>query len=185
MEQKIRIIGICGSLRKGSYNRMALNTAKQYAPENVTFEIVEIGDLPHFNQDLEANPPESVNIFREKIKTADAILIATPEYNYSITSVLKNAIEWASRPYGVASMNQKPVAIMGASNGMMGTGRAQYHLRQILVQTDSYVVNRPEVMIPFAQDKFDPEGKLNDSKTGEKIKELVEALVVWTIRLRQ
>lgn len=182
---KLKIIGICGSLRKASYNRMALNTAQKNMPANVEFEIVEIGALPHFNQDLEENPPTSVITLRKKIKSADAILFAVAEYNYLVSSVLKNAVEWASRPYGKAVLDRKPVAMMGASTGMMGTGRAQYHLRQILVQTNSFVLNRPEVMISSVQDKFDQDGSLHDEKTLQKIKDLINALIDWTLKLKK
>jgi chromate reductase, NAD(P)H dehydrogenase (quinone) len=173
----MKIIGICGSLRKASFNRMTLKIAQMVMPDGVEFEIVEIGDLPHFNQDIEEMPPEPVIDFREKVKSANAILFAVAEYNYSVSSVLKNAIEWASRPYGQGVLNNKAVAMMGASSGMLGTGRAQYHLRQMLVQTNSYTLNKPEVMITFAQDKFSSDGRLLDDKTREKIQELVLALV--------
>jgi chromate reductase, NAD(P)H dehydrogenase (quinone) len=176
---KISIIGICGSLRKDSFNRMAINVAASCMPSNVQFEEIEIGDLPHFNQDLEENPPESVTRVRGKIQSADAVLISVAEYNYSVSSVLKNAIEWASRPYGNAVLNRKLVTFMGASNGQTGTARAQYHLRQMLVQTDSHMINKPEVMISFAQDKFDKDSNLHDEKTREKIKELVLATIDW------
>ncbi len=179
MDNKLKIVGLCGSLRKDSFNRKALNSVKKFLPENIDFEIVEIGHLPFFNQDLENNPPPMVTEFREKIKAADGILFATPEYNYSISAVLKNAIEWGSRPYANAVMNKKPVAIMGASTGMIGTGRAQYHLRQMCVQVDMYPLNRPEVMITFASDKFDPAGNIIDKHTEEKIQELVTAFIDW------
>lgn len=185
MDTKLKIIGICGSLRKASYNRMALHIAQQNMPNTVDFEIVEIGQMPHFSQDLEENPPESVQTFREKVATADAILVAVAEYNYSISSVLKNAIEWGSRPYDKAVLNRKPVAMMGASNGMVGTGRAQHHLRQMLVQTDSLSLSRPEVMISFALDKFNSDGTLHDDKTLEKIIELITALINWTFKLKK
>ncbi len=185
MDNKIKIVGVCGSLRKGSYNHMALTIAKENMPENVQFEIAEIGDLPHYNQDLDENPPSSVLEFRKKIEEADALLIAVAEYNYSISSVLKNAIEWGSRPYHKAVLNRKPIALMGASNGMVGTGRAQHHLRQMFVQTDSLVLSRPEVMISFAQEKFDKDGVLHDDKTLQKIQELVHALVDWTKKLKK
>lgn len=185
MNNKLKIIGLCGSLRKASFNRMALQIVQKNIPANVEFEIVEIENLPHFNQDLEATLPAAVVAFREKIKSADAVLLAVAEYNYSISSVLKNAIEWASRPYGNAVLNLKPVAIMGASNGMMGTSRAQYQLRQMLLQTDSFTLNKPEVMIALAQDKFDQDGNLHDDKTLQKIKDLVNALVDWTIKLKK
>lgn len=177
MDTKLKIAGICGSLRKDSLNRKALNVARKFFPADVAFEIVEIGALPLFNQDLEVELPASVIEFREKIKSADGILFAMPEYNYSISAVLKNAIEWGSRPYGAAVLNGKPVALMGVSTGMMGTGRAQYHMRQVCVQVDMYPLNRPEVMIPLGQEKFDTNGNLNDEHTEKKIKELVNALI--------
>lgn len=184
MDNIIKIVGICGSLRKASYNRKLLEVAKQHVPPTATFEIVEIGDLPLFNQDLEADPPKFVLSFREKIKNADALLIAVNEHNYSISSVLKNAIEWGSRPYIDAVLNHKPIAMFGASTGMLGSARAQYHLRQILLQADSYVLNRPEVMVPMVQDKFDEKGILCDEKTMQKIIELEIMLVEWTNRLK-
>lgn len=180
MDKKLKIIGICGSLRKDSLNRKALNFSKKFFPKDVEFTIIEIGDLPLFNQDLESSPPTSVNEYREKIKSADGILFAAAEYNYSISAVLKNAIEWGSRPYGTAVLKGKPVAIMGVSTGMMGTGRGQYHLRQICVQVDMYPLNRPEVMIPFGREKFEQDGSLHDERTEEKIKKLVDALIIWT-----
>ncbi len=163
---------------------MVLNEAIKLAPEVMEIMVAEIGDLPLFNQDLEANPPASVNRFREQVQNADGLLFITPEHNYSVPAVLKNALEWGSRPHNMAVMNKKPVAIMGASNGMLGTGRGQYQLRQICVQIDMYAMNRPEVMIPFAQDKFDKDGNLTDEKTKSKIKELLEALVEWTGKFR-
>lgn len=180
--EKIKVLAICGSLRKGSYNRMVLNEAIKLTPETMEITVAEIGDLPLFNQDLEMNPPVSVNRFREQVKNADALLFVTPEHNYSVPAVLKNALEWGSRPYAAAVMNKKPVAMMGASNGMLGTGRGQYQLRQICVQIDMYAMNRPEVMIPFVKEKFDERGNLTDEKTCSKIKELLEALVEWTKR---
>lgn len=177
MSKKLKIIGICGSLRKNSYNKLILNIAGQQIPSNIEFKIVEIDSLPYFNEDLESNPPISVTKLRDEISSADAILFAVPEYNYSISGVLKNAIEWASRPYGQNAINQKVIAIMGATTGQIGTARAQYHLRQILVQTDSIVLNRPEVMISFVKEKFNQSNQLTDDKTLQKIKELVEALV--------
>lgn len=139
---------------------------------------------PPYNQDLEGNLPERVREFKEKIRAADALLIATPEYNYSIPGVLKNAIDWASRPMGNNSFDGKPVAIMSASVGMLAGARAQYHLRQTFVFINMYPVNRPEVMVPFAADKVDDSGRVTDAKTRQKIKELVESLVAWTIRLK-
>ncbi|MDO8610210.1 MAG: NAD(P)H-dependent oxidoreductase [bacterium] len=183
MDNNFKIIGICGSLRKGSYNRIALEYVKKNIPENVDFEIIEIGNLPFFNQDIELNPPELVIQFREKIKNAQALIIASPEYNYSISSVLKNALEWGSRPYANSVLQRKPVAIMGVSTGMMGTVRAQFQLRQILVQINMLPLNRPEVFITFAKTKFDENGNIVDIHTQEKIKELTLALIDWSKKI--
>lgn len=164
---------------------MALKVAVNNAPKNAVVEIIDIGSLPFFNQDLEESPPESVKTYRDKVKNADAILFAVNEHNFSVSAVLKNAIEWASRPYTQAALSKKPVAMMGASNGMIGSARAQYHLRQMLLQTDSLPINRPEVLIPFAQEKFDTQGKLTDEKTLQKIQDLLNALIDWTIKLKR
>ena len=136
-----------------------------------------------FNQDLEANLPQSVAEFKKKIKDADAILVATPEFNYSIPGVLKNALDWGSRPYGDNSFDDKPAAIMGASIGMIATGRAQYHLRQMFVFLNVHAINRPEVMVGTAADKFDKDGKLTDQHSRDKIRECLDALVAWHKRL--
>jgi chromate reductase, NAD(P)H dehydrogenase (quinone) len=157
--RQVKILGIAGSLRKGSYNRAALRAAQRLAPDNATIEVFEmLGDIPPFNQDLENTPPRSVQILKEKIRASDAILFVTPEYNYSVSGVLKNAIDWASRPFGDSAWDNKPAAIMGASIGMTGTARAQYHLRQMFVFLNIHTLNRPEVMIPNAADKFDDQG---------------------------
>ncbi len=180
----MKILGFAGSLRKGSFNKMALSAAMKLAPDDVKMEVFDLKDIPPFNQDLEQNPSERVKEFKKKIREADAILIATPEYNYSIPGVLKNAIDWVSRPYGDNALEGKPVAIMGASMGNIGTARAQYHLRQCFVFLDVHPINRPEVMIGFAQEKFDKNGNLTDENTKERIKELLQALAEWTKRLK-
>jgi chromate reductase, NAD(P)H dehydrogenase (quinone) len=182
MDKQIKILGIAGSLRKGSYNRAVLRAARQLAPANSSIEIFELDGVPLFNQDLENPPPEIVANLKEKIRSADAILFVTPEHNYSVPGVLKNAIDWASRPYDDNAWDGKPAAVMGASTGMIGSARAQYHLRQMFVFLNVFPLNRPEVMIPNAADKFDKEGNLVDETTRVKIKELVETLVRWTIR---
>ena len=148
-------------------------------PAEAGLEIFDLEGIPPFNQDLENQPPEKVKEFKAKIRAADAILIATPEYNYSIPGLLKNAIDNASRPYGDNAFDGKSVAIMGASIGMLGTARAQYHLRQSLVFLNMYPLNQPEVMVPFVQEKIDQNGRVTDQKTREKIKELLESLVTW------
>jgi chromate reductase len=185
MSQKISILGFAGSLRKGSYNKSLLRAAQEIVPADAKLEIFDLEGIPPFNQDLENQPPEKVKEFKEKIRAADAILIATPEYNYSIPGVLKNAIDNASRPYGDNPFDRKPVAIMGASIGMLGTARAQYHLRQSLVFLNMYPLNQPEVMVALAQEKIDQNGRVTDQKTREKIKELLEALVIWTKKLKK
>jgi chromate reductase len=133
---------------------------------------------------LEDQPPDKVKEFKAKIRAADAILIATPEYNYSIPGVLKNAIDWASRPYGDNAFDGKPVGIMGASIGTLGTARAQYDLRRSFVFLNLLPLNRPEVMIPLVQDKVDRSGRVTDEKTRKKIEELFQSLVAWTRRVK-
>ena len=183
MADKIKILGIAGSLRKASYNRAALRAAHQLAPEDAQVEIFELDGIPPFSEDDEQNPPAKVTELKEKIRASDAVLFVTPEYNYSIPGVLKNAIDWASRPYGDSAWGGKPAAIMGASIGALGTARAQYHLRQVFVFLDMYAVNNPEVMISNASQRFDAEGNLTDEKTKELIGQLLKNLVAWTRRL--
>jgi chromate reductase len=184
MERSVNILGFAGSLRKGSYNRALLRAALELLPKDARLEIFDLDGIPPFNQDLENQPSDKVKEFKAKIRAADAVLIATPEYNYSMPGVLKNSLDAASRPYGDNAWDGKPVAITGASPGMLGTARAQYHLRQSCVFLNMYPLNRPELMIPFAQDKIDKEGKVTDQKTREKIRELLESLVVWTNKLK-
>jgi len=183
MEKVFKILGFAGSLRRASYNKALLRAAYELAPEGIELEIFDLEGIPPFNQDLEQHQPERVKEFKAKLREADAILIATPEYNYSIPGVLKNAIDCASRPYGDNVFAQKPVAIMGASPGMIGTARAQYHLRQCFVFLGCFALNQPEVMVSFAQEKFDKDGRVTDQKTRELIRQLLESLVAWTRRL--
>jgi chromate reductase, NAD(P)H dehydrogenase (quinone) len=185
MSNPINILGICGSLRRESYNRAALRAATLLAPAGVTIDTFDLHDIPGFNQDNEQNPPAKVVDLKRKIRAADALLFVTPEYNYSIPGVLKNAIDWASRPYGDSAWSGKPAAIMGASIGGIGTARAQYHLRQMFVFLNVLAINQPEVMIGNAADRFDTRGNLTDDKTKELIRQLLQGLVTWTERLRQ
>ena len=179
MNTPLTILGIAGSLRQTSFNRAALRAAQQLVPDGVSLEIFDLEGIPPFNQDEEAHPPERVGQLKQRIRAADAILIVTPEYNYSIPGVLKNAIDWASRPYGDSAWEGKPVAIMGASIGAQGTSRAQYHLRQVLVFLNMYPLNRPEVMISNAAQRFDEKGNLKDEETRSHIQNLLAALVAW------
>ena len=181
----MNVIGISGSLRKGSFNTAALRAAQGLAPEGMTIERAEIGDLPLYNDDVRAAgfPPPAERL-RAQLAAADAVLLVTPEYNYSISGVLKNAIDWASRPPS-QPFEAKPVAIMGASPGLFGSARAQYHLRQMLIFLNAMPVNRPEVMIGQAQNKFDADGNLTDEPTREFIRKLLVALRDWTERLQR
>ncbi|MGD0352702.1 MAG: NAD(P)H-dependent oxidoreductase [Dehalococcoidia bacterium] len=185
MEKQLLILGFAGSLRKGSYNKALLRAAAELLPKEAKLEIFDLEGIPPFNQELESRVPEKVKEFKAKIRAANAILIATPEHNYSVPGVLKNAIDWASRPHGDNSFEGKPAAIMSASTGMLGGARAQYHLRQIFVFLDMYPVNRPEVFVNFAGQKIDEQGKLTDETARNIIKQLLEALVALSKRLRQ
>ena len=184
MNQKVHILGFAGSLRKQSYNKAILAAALEAIPDDASLEVFDLEGIPLFNQDLELEPPDKVKEFKAKIRAADAILIATPEYNYSIPGVLKNAIDWASRPYGDNAFDGKPVAVMGASVGTLGTARAQYDLRRSFVFLNMLPVNQPEVMVPFAQDKVDSKGRVTHENTRKKIRELLESLVAWTRRTK-
>ena len=182
---RMRILAFGGSLRKGSYNKAVLKAALSLAPAGVEMEEFDIKDIPVFNQDLDIDPPGSVAEFKKKIKEADAVLVVTPEYNFSIPGFIKNAIDWASRPDGDNSFDDKPVAIMSASNGSVGGSRAQYHLRQVFVYLNAHVLNKPEVLIPHVTEKVDSAGNLTDEKTREKISAQLAALVEWAERLRK
>jgi chromate reductase len=180
----LKVLGISGSLRKGSFNTGLLRTALELAPEGMTIDIADIRDIPVYDEDVRAKGfPESVEKFRAAILAADALLIATPEYNYSIPGVLKNAIDWASRPPSHPFAG-KPLAIMGASGGMGGTMRAQYHLRQVAVFLDLHLMNKPEIFVRSAQKLFDADGKLTDADTRKVIGDQLVALAAWTRKLR-
>jgi chromate reductase len=153
-------------------------------PQGTSLASFDLEGIQPFNQDLENDPPDRVREFKTAIREADALLIVTPEYNYSVPGVLKNAIDWASRPFVGNPLDGKPVAIMGASIGMLGTGRAQYHLRQSFVFLNMHPLNRPEVMVSFAEKRFDESGGLTDEKTKGLIVELIENLAALTRTLR-
>jgi len=183
MNKPFRILGIAGSLREASYNHAALLAARELAPADASVEIATLAGIPPFNQDAEGQPPRAVVALKQRIRAADALLIATPEYNYSIPGVLKNAIDWASRPYGDSAWSGKPVAVLGASVGALGTARAQYHLRQIFVFLDMHALNQPEVMIANAAQRFDDRGRLTDEKTRELIGKQLQGLVALARQL--
>jgi chromate reductase len=185
LNKPVAILGFVGSLRKNSYNKALLRVAAEFVPKGAMLETFDLEGIPLFNQDFETQPPQRVKEFKAKIKAADALLIVTPEYNYSIPGVLKNAIDWASRPPTDNVFYGKPVAIMGASTGILGTARAQYHLRQSFVFLNMHPINSPEVFVTFAAQKFDENGNLKDEKTKQLIAKLLENLVSWTLKLRK
>jgi chromate reductase, NAD(P)H dehydrogenase (quinone) len=182
MPRSLTFLGIAGSLRRESYNRALLRAAGALTPPDVTLETFDIASLPLFNQDEEQTPPMALAEFKRAIRDADAIVFATPEYNYSIPGVLKNAIDCASRPYGDSAWKGKPVAVMGASIGAFGAVRAQLHLRQTFVFLEMYPVNQPEVAIGNAAKAF-ANGDLVDAKSRKLVAELLQALAELTLRI--
>ena len=185
MDRPIRILGIAGSLRRKSYNRAALRAAQKLVPANAELETFDLDGIPVFSEDDERTPPSKVVELKKGIRESDAILLVTPEYNYSIPGGLKNAIDWASRPYGDNAWAGKPAALMGASVGRLGTARAQYHLRQVFVFLNMLAVNQPEVMIGNAAEQFDANGNLANEQTQKLIQQLLANLVNWTRLLEQ
>jgi chromate reductase len=177
MADQVKILGIAGSLRKASYNRGALRAAQQLCPQGATIEAFELDGIPGFNQDEERNPPQKVIDLKNRIRAAHAILFVTPEYNYGLPGVLKNAIDWASRPYGDSAWNGKPAAIMSAAMSMGGGVRAQYQLRQSFVFLNIDAVIQPEVAIGNATERFDEQGNLKDETSKKLIGQLLQALV--------
>ena len=177
MAEPIKVLGIAGSLRKASYNRAALRAAERLCPNDAKIEVFELDGIPPFNQDEERKPPAKVAELKAKIRAADAILLVTPEYNYGVPGVLKNAIDWASRPYGDSAWSGKPVAIMSAALGIAGGVRAQYQLRQSFVFLNMDAVMQPEVAIGNAPERFDPQGNLTDETSKKLIAQLLRNLV--------
>jgi chromate reductase len=172
----VTILGISGSLRKASFNSALLRAAIELVPPGVTIEAFDLAAIPPFNQDEETAPAASVAELKSRIRAADGVLFSTPEYNYSIPGVLKNAIDCASRPYGDNAWEGKPVAVMGASPGALGTARCQYHLRQVFLNLGVIAVTRPEVMLANAAERFDNTLTLTDPKSRELVARLIQAL---------
>ncbi len=186
MTRPIHVLGFAGSLRKGSYNAALLAAAGELLPDGMTLERFDLAPLPIFNEDLAAGGfPDPVGRFHERIAAADALLIATPEYNHSIPGVLKNAIDWASLPPKESPLNDKPVAVLGAAIGTLGKVRAQVHLRVVCAYLNMHVLNKPEVYVGRARDKFDASGRLTDEETRRRVGDLLTALGAWTTRLRE
>lgn len=184
-KREVKIIGIAGSLRQHSYNKSALLAAKGLLPEGVGLKIVDISNVPFFNEDVESvEVPKVVIDFKNKLLEADAFIIATPEYNYSIPGVLKNALDWASRGEK-PPLSGKPLAIMSASPGMLGGSRVQYHLRQVAVALNMITINSPEVFITNAHEKFDLNGTIIDKDTEKRIEKLINELVDYVLLIQK
>ena len=183
--KEFRILALAGSLRQGSYNRGLLRAAGEFAPDWVKVQFFDISTLPFFNEDLEAaGDPEAVRHFKEAISRANAILIATPEYNGAVPGVLANAIDWASRPTGRSVLRNKPVAVMGAVLGRSGSANAQAALRGVLSRVGAIVVPDSQVLVPRASRLFDEQVNLRDEDTREEIRQLVEAVAHWCRRVQ-
>jgi chromate reductase len=181
----LNVLGFSGSLREKSYNTALLREAGRLAPANIKIDIASIRDIPLYDADIEARGfPLAVTTLSDKVRAADALLIATPEYNFSLPGVLKNVIDWLSRPPLDAALARKPVAIVGAG-GRLGSARAQYHLRQVLGCLSMLPVPRPEIFVLNAWDQFDAQGRLKDEAIAKQISDLLAALVDWTLLLRR
>ncbi len=178
----VRLLGLAGSLRKASVNRALLRAIGEVLPDDASLTIYDrMGDLPHFNSDLK-DDPEPVTHWKQAIAAADGLVIATPEFNYSVPGVMKNAIDWATRPPATSPLRRKPIGVVGASVGISGSMRAQYHMRQIFVYTDSPVLGQPEVIIPRSHERFDANGHLTDESTRELLRQFGVAFVAWVRR---
>ena len=186
MDRKpFRILAIAGSLRQGSYNRGLLRTAQEVAPDWVEVQFFDIGQLPFFNEDVEAaGDPETVRQFKAAIDASNAVLIATPEYNGSVPGVLANAIDWASRPTGRSVLRNKPVAVMGAVLGKSGSANAQATMRGVLSRVGAIVVPDPQVLVPRASGLFDEDVNLRDEDKREEIRQLIDAVAHWCQRVQ-
>lgn len=181
----LRVLGFAGSLRKSSYNRALLRAAEELAPAGMGIRLFELNGIPLYDGDVEAEAfPARVVEFKQAIAAADAILICTPEYNHGIPGVLKNAIDWASRPSGKSPLADKPAGIIGASQGVLGTVRSQAQLRQTLKALNCHAMDQPEYLLASCSGKFDGDGKLIDEPSRSKLRQYLEALRDWTRRLQ-
>lgn len=179
-ESVLTVAAIAGSLRKASYNRSLLRAAQELAPGRLRIEIHDLIDIPLYNEDVEKEGvPASVEALRQAIRTADGLLIATPEYNHGVPGVLKNTFDWLSRPPRGSALGGKPTALFGASPGMTGTARSQSQLRLSMVFTNSPAMLQPEVLVAKAHEKFDADGRLTDEKTREFLGKFLQSFVEW------
>lgn len=184
-EDRLQVLGIAGSLRRRSYNRALIETAREIAPSRMVIQATDLAQIPLYNADVQAEgDPPPVVALKAQVSAADALLIATPEYNHLLSGVLKNAIDWVSRPPAGSPFRRKPAAIMGASGGPTGTARAQLALRQVLASVECYVLPSPQVLIANAADRFDADGHLTDERAREQVRALLRALEEWVDLLR-
>lgn len=181
MKKTYNVAVIVGSLRKGSYSRQVAHSLTELAPDPLKLERVEIGHLPHYNQDFDESPPTAFTEFRERIKSADAVLFVTPEYNRSVPGVLKNALDIGSRPYGESAWNGKPGAVVSTSIGPLGGFGANHHLRQSLVCLNVPTMAQPEAYIGGAAQLFDANGKLTDERTRAPLAKFMQAFAAWVV----
>jgi chromate reductase, NAD(P)H dehydrogenase (quinone) len=177
------VVAFAGSLRRGSFNRALLDAAKELAPEGMSVELIEIGALPFYNADVEAEgDPPGVVTFKASLREADGVLIATPEYNDGIPAVLTNAIDWGSRLPGRSPLAGKPVALVGASPSQVGTARAQLHLRQLLGHVHAKTLPPPELLVAAAHQRFDADLRLTHEDTRRVLAALLERFARWIAR---
>jgi chromate reductase, NAD(P)H dehydrogenase (quinone) len=184
MDRKLKVAVLVGSLRKESYNRKMARALTAVAPPSLELSFVEIGDLPHYNQDFEADPPSAVREFRQRIAAFDAVLFVTPEFNRSVPGALKNAIDVGSRPYGKSVWSGKPAAVISVSPGAIGGFGANHHLRQSLVFLDMPALQQPEAYIGGAAKLFDEQGTLTDESTRGFITKFMQSFAEWIERIR-
>jgi chromate reductase len=181
---ELRFLGFAGSLRRASYNRGLIRAAVELAPNGIEIDVFDLGDLPLYNQDVEdAGEPAAIVAFKQAISRADALLVATPEYNHGVPGVLKNAIDWASRPRATSPLRDKSVGVMGACPGHGSTARAQAQLRDAFVFSGACVMPLPELLVGSAGEHFDRDGNLTDPALQASLVELIEALRAWTVRI--
>lgn len=184
-EKKLTFAGFAGSLRKGSYNRMLLRALKQVAPPDVVINILDISGIPLYNQDLDIeDPPKAIRILRDAIRAADALVIVSPEHNYSVSGVTKTVIEWASRPPENSALEGKPCAVMGGSTSGFGSVRAQLAVRQMSPESGMMLLQDPEIRVSRIHTKFDEKGQLLDEDLRRDLAEFLQALAAWTRKLQ-
>lgn len=182
---ELKVLGICGSLRRGSTNMMALRQCAELMPAGMALSIAEVGDIPLYNQDVyDAGLPPAAARFRQAVAAADALLLASPEYNFSVAAPLKNAIDWGSRAPNQV-FNEKPVAILSCTGGPLGGARGQYDLRKILAGLGAHLLAKPEIFIGMAPTKFDAQGKLTDEPTRKILSDMLAGFKAWIERIQR